>query len=287
MEAAAATGLARGTPVAVAGHDHVCALPATGIVAPGPILDSIGTAESLLGVIDGLEIGDKEFESGLAIVPHVVAGRYCWLGGLSAAGASLEWLRALLSDGSLSYDQLEELVDATDTGPTGILYFPYLHGGGSPCSDGRVRAAFVGLSARHGRGDLVKAAFEGTAYAIESIRRTAERITGTKLEEVVAVGGGTRSRQWMQIRADVSGCHVLVPAVTEATVLGAALTASLGSNLLLGIEEMTAIVQGYRLDGCADGTRFYPDAERHREYRRIYEDGWLPFQRPLRGWAGR
>ena len=44
-------GLPAGTPVAVGGHDHLCAAVAAGVVEPGCLFDSMGTAEVLMGVI--------------------------------------------------------------------------------------------------------------------------------------------------------------------------------------------------------------------------------------------
>lgn len=283
-EGAAATGLSREAQVAVAGHDHLCALPAAGIVDPGSVLDSLGTAESVLGVVtqpgepaaEGW--GRREFDSGLTLAPHVLPGRFCWLGGLPAAGGSIEWLRARLAEEPLSYSDLDRLVEEAGEGPTGILYFPYLSGSGAPCHDQRVRAAFLGLNTSHTRGDMMKAVLEGTAFEAESIRRTAARMTQAGIDEFIVVGGGARNRHWMQIKADVSGCCIQLPSLPEATALGAALTAALGSGALSGAGELVRIATTSR----DAGTTVEPDAGRHEEYRRIYEAGYLSFQRPLR-----
>jgi sugar (pentulose or hexulose) kinase len=72
-----------------------------------------------------------------------------WMGGLSSSGGSVEWLRSALGDPELSYTDITNLLEKSDPTPTGILYFPYLAGSGSPHSDLRVRAAFVGLDAAH------------------------------------------------------------------------------------------------------------------------------------------
>jgi sugar (pentulose or hexulose) kinase len=265
-EAQAATGLPAAAQASVAGHDHICALLAAGIVEPGPMLDSLGTAESLLGVVESTTAGtpgaptlEREFESGLALVPHVLPGRLCWLGGLSAAGGSVE-------------------VQEADPDPTEIIYFPYLSGSGAPCPDQRVRAAFVGLSASHSRGDLARAVLEGTAYEAEAIRQAAERMMGQAIDEIVVVGGGAKNRAWLQIKADVSGCRYQVPALPEATALGAALVAALGAGVLSGPEEVRCIAAKFR----EEGQTTVPDAERHQMYRRLYENGYARLQGPLR-----
>jgi sugar (pentulose or hexulose) kinase len=269
--AAGKSHVAAGTPVAVSGHDHLCALLGVGIVDSGPVLDSMGTAESLIGVLDRFEV--RSYESGLTVAPHVLPGRYCWLGGLPASGGSLEWLRGQLGDSELSYDEMQQLAAGVGTNPTGIIYFPYLAGSGAPWHDQRVRGAFVGLSAQHQRGHLVRAVLEGTAYETRSIQQAAEWLTGQIAPEVVTVGGGARNREWLQIKADVTRKRHLVPRDGEAAVRGAALTAAIGSGLL-SVGDLSG-------PGAADVIE--PDHARSREYALLHEHEYLRLQGPLRG----
>ena len=270
------SGLAHGIPVAICGHDHVVAAFAAGAVEPGSVFNSMGTAEALVGALPERPLGEKEYRSGLVYGPHVVPKRNYWMGGLSASGGSVEWLRGLLGEPALNYDQLQALLEKAAPGPTGILYFPYLSGSGSPHTDLHVRAAFVGLSTGHGRGDLLKALLEGTAYEVEFIRRAAEAGTGIAIERLKVSGGSTRNRAWMQIKADVSGCRLEVPAMPEATLLGAALLAGVGVGVFSGYQ---AVLTGL---ARAETEVYIPDADRQRAYRALYEGGFLGVQAPLR-----
>ncbi|GAC1399124.1 MAG: xylulokinase [Chloroflexota bacterium] len=277
-DVAAQSGLDRSIPVAVAGHDHICALLAMGIVHPGPVLDSIGTAESVMGVLDSLCLDDRAFESELSIVPHVVGDTFCWLGGLPAAGASIEWIRAQLATEPIPYEAMASLVGELPAEPTGLLYFPYLLGSGAPYHNGNVRAAFIGLSGSHSRAHILKAVLEGTAFATEAIRRAAEILDDRPIDSFIAVGGGTRNRLWMQIRADVTGCAHRVPAEAEATALGAALSAGLGSGIVWGIHAIAGIAR-YTGEDCEI---VIPSVDRHRAYRALYEEGYIPVGSSLR-----
>jgi xylulokinase len=275
------TGLARGTPVAVAGHDHLCAALAVGAVEPTGVFDSMGTAETLIGALQERPLGRSEYEAGLGYGCHVIKDRLYWMGGLSTSGGSVEWLRALLGEPPLSYDDFLALVDAAGPEPTGIIYFPYLLGSGTPHSDPHTKAAFIGLSAAHGRAQVAKAVLEGTAYELEFIRRAAEGVTGASIEHIVAAGGGTRNHHWLQIKADVSGCRLDVPPVPEATVLGAALVAGIGCGIYRDAGEAVHSIQQQ------PSATFVPDRERHRAYRQVYEHGFLSLQEPLRQVYGR
>jgi len=273
-------GLPAGTPVAIAGHDHVCAAFAAGILGPGQAFDSMGTAEALMGAFPSRLLGEADYQSGLVFGCHLVPGLNYWMGGLSASGGSVEWLRDILGDTPLSYADLDDLLAQASPGPTGILYFPYLAGSGSPHADVRLRGAFVGLDAAHGRVELAKAVLEGTAYEMEFIRRRAEQVFGTHIDRMAVTGGGARNQAWMQIKADVTGCRLEVPAMPEATLLGAALIAGIGVGLYAGAAEALAAL------GARESAVYEPVADRQARYQRFYEQGYLALQPALRAVAG-
>lgn len=274
-ELATSLGLPAGIPVAICGHDHVTAAFAMNVTSPGKVFNSMGTAETLLGALPERALTQDDFHSGLIYGCHVANRCGYWLGSLSASGGSVEWLRAQLSDKPLSYNEIDALLASARPEPTGILYYPYLVGSGPPHADPLLRAAFIGLSASHGRADLLKAVLEGTVYEVEFIRQAGERITGQSIPSLITAGGGTRNRPWLQIKADVSGCRIEASAEPEATLLGAALVAGIGSGLYAGESEA--------FDGlCLNPVEvFLPDRERHAIYRRLYEQGYLRLQEAL------
>jgi xylulokinase len=144
-----------------------------------------------------------------------------------------------------------------------------LAGSGSLHSDPFVRGAFAGLSASHGRADLLKAVFEGTAYEMEFVRRAAEKVAGRPIDHFRVAGGGTRSRAWMQIKADVSGCRLDLLSMPETTLLGAALLAGSGAA--------STGIPARRSQLAQQGVEtVFPDEERHKIYRDYYENGFLP-----------
>lgn len=275
-EGASSTGLARGTPIAIAGHDHVCGAFAAGAVAPGVVFDSMGTAEPLVGAIDDKPLDEAQYRSGLVYGCHVARQRRYWMGGLSASGGSLEWARALLGEPPLSYSKVEALLEKAPPGPSGILYFPYLSGSGSPHTDLSVRGALIGLDAEHGRPHLLKAVLEGTAYELEVVRRVASRATGAPVDAIFAAGGGTRSRHWMQIKADVFGCRLEAMRMPETTLLGAALAAGVGCGFYKSEAEALLVGKNQKTE------TYLPDPDRSQAYRELFERGYLMMQAPLR-----
>lgn len=274
----ARSGLPVGLPVAVAGHDHICGALGVGAVTPRKVFNSMGTAEVLLGTLEPRSLTQRDYESGLSFGCHVVPDRYYWLGGLSVSGGSVEWLRTIFGMSQMSYQQLDQLLAEADYEPTDILYYPYLLGSTSSSLNrllSAARASFIGLDAHHRQIDLLKAVLQGTAYEMERIRRTAEQLTASPIERVLAAGGGTRNKHWMQIKADVSNCIFEVAPFSDVTLLGAAMIAGIGAGLFAGADEA---VQAMTPQG---GEVFYPDAARHRRHLRIFEQGYLALQTPL------
>jgi len=275
-EAARETGLTQGTPVAICGHDHICGAFGAGAVQPGDVLDSMGTAEALVGAMDEHPLGEPEFQSGLAYGVHTAPGRMYWLGGLSTSGGALNWLRRTIAAPEMTYAELDDLADGLSDKPGNLLFFPYLSGSGSPHSDSAVRGAWIGLDFHTNRADLLRAVLEGTAFEADWIRREGMRAAGIGHSRVAAAGGGTRLRRWMQIKADVSGCTYSVLGNGEATLTGAALLAGIGAGFFASpVQALAAWKNPVEQE-------FDPDPARHVQYAEIFERRYLAFQKPLR-----
>lgn len=295
-----AIGLQDGIAVAIAGHDHVSSALAVGAITPEAVYDSMGTAETLVGTMSERELGEAEFAAGISFGCHIAKDRFFWMGGNSSSGGSVEWLREQLGGSAgglaggsagdasagdasaklMSYEQLLALLDTVKPGPTGMLYYPYLTGSGAPQPDPRVKSSLIGLTKEHGQADIIKAVLEGTAYQLESIRKSAEGIAGRDIETLLVVGGGTRNMHWLQIKADVSNCALELPPIPEASLLGAAMAAGVGSGAYASVEEAVASI------AREQSAWVRPNAEHHAEYRRLYEQGYVQLQTPLRAFFG-
>ncbi len=269
------TGLSIGTPVIIAGHDHVVASLAAGSGDLEAILDSMGTAEVLIGGLAERKINHNDYESGLMFGCHVIPRRLYWMGSLSAAGGSIDWLRGILGDPQLSIAQFEALANSVSPEPGEATYFPFLNGRSSIQPDAGPRGAFTGLSARLRRVDLVNAVLEGTAFEVESMRQAGERITGKAIRTITAAGRSTRSEPWMQKKADISGCRYEVMEMAEAALSGAAILGGVGAGIFT--DAVSAAASWVRPAGRV----FIPDPGRHERYRKKYEEIYLPTQKFL------
>jgi xylulokinase len=130
----------------------------------------------------------------------------------------------------------------------------------------------LGLNSGHTRGDLYRAVLEGCAYEMEYQRQQAGRVTGEPAGRIVAAGGGTRNRAWMQIKADVFGCPLDVLELEETSLLGAAMLAGIGSAVCQGVEAARNSLTGVGIH------RYTPHPQRGAAYRDLFTHGYAEYE---------
>lgn len=220
-------------PVAVAGHDHLCAAYALLQQEENGICDSMGTAETYVGHVPARPLTKADYESGLVFGPFVQPGRMYWMANVVSSGMSVEWLRKLGGPPGqpLPYEALEKQLEALGSGPTGILFGPFLAGVGTPLFTSAPQGCFIGLTERTGYPQMMKSVMEGVAMQGRYVLGLAPQAVAKA--PLMGAGGASNSPQWMQIKADAMGRPLNISAVKEGTLLGAAalMAAKLGSPM--------------------------------------------------------
>lgn len=268
VSAAKATGLAPGTPVVGGAGDNAAAAIGTGVVETGKAFTTLGTSGVIFAHADGVTIDPQ---GRVHTFCSAVPGKWTVMSCTLAAGLSLQWFRnqfcaaereAAANMGRDPYKLMTAQAQRSPIGANRLLYLPYLMGERSPLLDSDARGAFVGLSAIHGKGDLIRAVMEGVAY---SQRQCLDvfREMGVDVSDMAVCGGGGRSPFWRQMLADVYGCPVKTIASAEGPALGAAILAGVGTGVYASVPE-----------GCAaavrTGGRQQPAPERSAAYEPYY-----------------
>jgi len=237
--AAAALGLRTGIPVVGGTVDAFASYLGAGLLEPGDAYDPGGAAGGF-GVY-----WDRHVEvPGAFVTPAPLAGRFSVGAAMAATGRALDWYRDGILGGTISMEALLGEAAAMPPGADGLVFLPYLAGERSPIWDPCARGVLAGLSLDHGRGHVARAIVEASALAI---RHVAEPMlaAGVEVREMRVCGGPARSGFWNQVKADVTGFQVAVPAVLETAVLGSAILAAVGigthRDLRSAIGAMTRI----------------------------------------------
>jgi len=257
-EAAKETGLSEGTLVVAGSIDAYLAVLGSGALDPGSACDVTGTSTCLMVTHSEFVVDPK---GRVFCAPHFLDGLTIVSGVMSTTGASLEWFTRLLGRGGL--DELTSEASNVPAGADGLIFLPYLAGERSPIWDPLARGALVGLTLGHGRGHVFRALLEGCALGLRHVLEAVEEI-GVSVRELRACGGGSRNDLWCQIKADVTGKPILAVEEAEASLMGAAMLASVGGGLHRGLREAaSSMVRVARA--------FYPRSELREAYDRLFE----------------
>lgn len=233
--AAAATGLAAGTPVVAGAGDQAANGVAVGAIDPGVVGLSLGTSGVVFTATDAPSV---EPEGRLHAFCHGAAGRWHFMGVMLSAAGSFRWFRDTLVPGE-DFGDLAAAAGAIPAGAGGLLFLPYLTGERTPHPDPLARGAFVGLTVRHGRDHLTRAVLEGVAFGLRDSLELIRAAGGADLTEVRASGGGTRSPVWRQILADVFNADVCTVSTAEGAAQGAAMLAAVGGGWFGSAQEVS------------------------------------------------
>ncbi|HSR50682.1 MAG TPA: FGGY-family carbohydrate kinase [Acidobacteriota bacterium] len=262
------TGLPAETLVVSGGHDQCCAALGAGVVEAGQVLCSLGTVEAFIPVTRSFrpDLGRE----GFPCYPHVVPERHVTAAFNFTGGVLLRWYRDRFFPGpSEEQDLYDQMLADLPSEPTPLLVLPYFTMSGTPWFDDTPRGSIIGLSLETSRQEITKALVEGLACEmalnLELIRRA-----GLEPLHPRAVGGGTRSRTALQIRADVLGRPIDIPQVTEGAALGAALLAGAGAQAFDDLGAAAAELAGVSTVIEPDPARNQIYASRMERYRKLY-----------------
>jgi xylulokinase len=259
-EAAARYGLKAGVPVYLGTCDTAAEVWAAGAIQPGDTVIKLASA-GVVNVVCASPTRRPDAPSKGFVMP----GLFYALGAINACASGHKWLSELLLGEAPSHDGftgLDALAQAVAPGAEGLLFHPYLMGERAPYWDPDLRASFVGLTIRHGRGHVVRAFYEGIAFALRDAARPL-REAGLSIGPAALIGGGAKSDLWAQVIADVFGLPIRRPVHGDASY-GAALLAAVGAGAFP--DEGAAARECVRR-----GPPLTPDPERVAAYDRLFQ----------------
>ena len=266
------TGLAKGTPVVLGGHDYSCGCLPTGAFVPGIILAVIGTWEMAVATLDQPVLSDSLCNMGAIVDSHVAPDKWAILAA-TVAGDMLEWFRSRFGceevkqaeDEKLSsWHYLVEKASESPIGSNGVLFLPHMSGSFCPVIDPESTGAFIGLRNINTKADMFRAVIEGVNFQFLNIIEDLEASLTESAEKVIAIGGGTKNDLWMQSKADMTSKIVEIPEIDEAVPLGAAMLAGIGAGLYDNLQQaFEAVSKSSRV--------IEPDEKAHAKYLDIYQ----------------
>jgi autoinducer 2 (AI-2) kinase len=245
LNAAQQTGLSTSTLVVMGGGDVQLGAAGLGVVHAGQAAILGGSFwQQVVNIPSGTP---PPADMGIRINPHVIDGLSQAEGITFFSGLIMRWFRDAFCDaekteaaqrGIDTYALLEEQAQKVPLGSHGIMpifsdsmkYGKWYH----------AAPAFLNLSIDPeicNKASMFRSLEENacivSAINLERIKAFSE----LEIHEIVFAGGASKGALWCQILADVTGCTIKIPHVTEATALGAAMAAGVGAGIYKSIAQ--------------------------------------------------
>lgn len=224
-EVADELGLPHGVVVAAGAGDNAAAAVGTGVVGAGSCNISLGTSGTVF-------IPTSSFAAGLGDKIH----SFCHADGgwhlmgciLSAASCNKWWVEDILGAADFAAEQAG--IDAGAVTLDLPYFLPYLMGERTPHNDTAARGAFVGMNMATTRSDMTRAVLEGVAFAIRDSVEIARGL-GVELRKSMVCGGGSKSRLWMEMLANVCNLTLEMPETEQGPGYGGAILAAVAAGV--------------------------------------------------------
>lgn len=258
-EVALRTGLRKDVHVFAGGADNACGAIGAGILQDGKTLCSIGTS----GVILSYEKqADKNYAGKVHFFNHCDDAAFYTMGVTLAAGYSLGWFKEVFAPNT-DFEKFVQEIKESPVGSKGLLFTPYIVGERTPHADANIRGSFIGVHAGHRSHDFCRAVIEGITFSLnESIEIL--RNSGKDIHTIISIGGGAKSKEWLQIQADVFNVKIIKLTSEQGPGLGAAMLAAFGLEWFSSLKE------------CADmfvqeKEEYHPNPERVAIYQEVFQ----------------
>ncbi len=221
-DAAGALGMPAGIPLATGAGDTPCAALGSGLVHDGDALLTTGTG----GQIVVLSERAGAPRAGLHRYRTALGVRYYTMAAMQNVGIALDAARGWLvyPDWRSAYDDAFSLPASPQ-----LSFLPYLTGERSPWMNPAARGGWLGLTLGDARGALMRAAFEGVAFALRA-GLDAIRAHGLPVRALRLAGGGSIEPRWRQLLADALDVELLAVDCPHAAARGAALLAGVAAG---------------------------------------------------------
>ncbi|MGB3556604.1 MAG: FGGY-family carbohydrate kinase [Jannaschia sp.] len=262
-EAAAATGLAPGTPVTAGTIDAAAEAVSVGVRAAGDMMVMYGSSMFMIQVV-----ADRLVERSLWSAPWLSPGSWCAMAGQGTSGTLTRWFRDTFARelGEDAFALLTAEAQAVPPGANGLLCLPYFSGERTPIQDPRARGAFFGLDLTHDRGAMFRAACEGVAMGTAHVVETF-RAGGADPARVLAVGGGVCNGVWLQATSDLGG---VAQSVCRSSV-GASLGDAFLAACAVGLAEPEDIETWNPVERVVEPVAHEAYARQYPLWRQLYE----------------
>lgn len=261
-------GLPLNIKVAIGAHDHIFNSIGSGAVHMSTCSNAVGTTEGLTVYLgkDRLDI-NTIVNNNISCEPFVLPKTFNTVAWHNTAGALLNWFVKIFFNGKekcKSNAILKNMDGVCNRAPSHLMVLPYFAGSTTRYMDDKAKGAIIGLNLSTTKEEIYKALLEGSTYELMIIFQAITK-AGIDIDCIVVSGGGSKSRIWLETKADILGKEITTVACTETGALGSAVLASVKCGYYRTISEATEAMVKYK-------EIIYPNEKFHTLYRERFQE---------------
>lgn len=232
-EASKETGLPKNIKVMYGGADQAMQALGNGILEQGTASITIGTGGQILMPINQ-PIYDKKMSS--HTFNFVEPNTWYYLGAALSSGLSLKWAKNNIAPNE-SFKLIDKNAKNIKVGSNNLIFLPYLAGERTPHMDIYAKGMLLGLTLNHNKYHIFRAIMEGVVFSLKDAFSILTVDMGINCNKLIASGGGSHSKLWLQIQADILNKEIYVSNMKEQSAFGASIVASVGNKTFLNYKE--------------------------------------------------
>lgn len=258
-------GLKAETPVMAGSHDHIYNALGAGAVYPGSCSNIVGTTEGITAILSQRLDSGIIREKNLSCQPFVLPNHYNTVAWHNTACAMVNWyVETFFSESGLKKREiLDKLNNRAADGPSALMVLPHFSGSTAGVMDEKAKGCIIGLTVTTAKEDVYRAILEGACYECRVIIE-AISAAGIPAEKIIVSGGGSRSKLWLQTKADILGRPIFKSGCAETGALGGAV---LGAVVLGVFPDLESAVRNM----VKPGEMIEPRGKYHKIYEERYE----------------
>lgn len=220
-------GLPETVKVVAGGVDNSCMALGAKCFKSGRLYNSLGSS-SWIAISSEKPVLDLEYRP--FVFTHVVPGLYTSATSIFAAGSSHKWFSGIVYENP-DYLEIDKLASSVTPGCNGLIFNPSIAGGSTIEKSPNIRGGFLGLSLFHTRAHMLRSVMEGVGYGLRCALDILRNLVNTN-DEILVVGGGSKSSLWRHMLASIFGIRVVKTSIDQqAAALGAAALVLVGCEL--------------------------------------------------------
>ena len=262
------TGLPEGLPVIAAAADKACEVLGSGCITPEIACLSYGTTATIETVNPKYVEVIKFFPSYPSAIPNhynteVMIYRGFWMINWFKKEFGHKEVELAKQLGKSPEELFDEMISTIPPGAMGLTLQPYWSPG-VKIPGVEAKGAVIGFGDVHTKAHLYRAILEGLTYALKEGAIRTQKRNGVEIQKLRVSGGGSQSKNALQMTADIFDLHVEKPHTFETSALGSAINCAVGLNLYPNFQEAIKNM-------CRVGEVYQPIPANRDIYKELYE----------------